>query len=109
MEINVIRDNYHAERSQARDNKDAYMIIADIVSQHVEEAAFLWLLRSSAIRQPHYALKDLAKLDERVEAHLDGLRVAGASDTWGWESFCIAGWMNSNLECDAAEQHSRIV
>jgi len=45
-------------------------IILDIVSQHAEEAAFLWLLRSNAIYQPHYALKDLAKLDDRVEAHL---------------------------------------
>ena len=52
-------------------------VISSIVSQHAEEAAFLWLLRSNAIRQPHYALKDLAKLDDRVEAHLDGLRVAG--------------------------------
>jgi len=58
------------------------MIITEIVSQHAEEAAFLWLLRSNAIRQPHYALKDLAKLDGRVEAHLDGLRVAGEP---GWE------------------------
>jgi uncharacterized protein (TIGR02270 family) len=57
-------------------------VIPDIVSQHVEEAAFLWLLRSNAIRQPHYALKDIAKLDDRVEAHLDGLRVAGEP---GWE------------------------
>lgn len=52
------------------------MILTEIVSQHVEEAAFLWLLRSNDTRQPHYALKDLAKLDDRVEAHLDGLRVA---------------------------------
>jgi uncharacterized protein (TIGR02270 family) len=58
------------------------MIIAEIVSQHVEEAAFLWLLRSNAVGAPHYTLKDLAKLDERVEAHLDGLRVAGEP---GWE------------------------
>lgn len=58
------------------------MIIAEIVSQHVEESAFLWLLRSNAVRQPHYALKDLAKLDDRVEAHLDGLRVAGEP---GWD------------------------
>lgn len=58
------------------------MIIAEVVSQHVEEAAFLWLLRCNAICQPHYALKDLAKLDGRVEAHLDGLRVAGEP---GWE------------------------
>ncbi|CBK41725.1 conserved protein of unknown function [Nitrospira defluvii] len=58
------------------------MIIAAIVTQHAEEAAFLWLLRSNATRQPHYALKDLAKLDGRVEAHVDGLRVAGEP---GWE------------------------
>ena len=57
-------------------------VITEIVSQHAEEAAFLWLLRCNAIRQPHFALKDLAKLDERVEAHLDGLRVAGDP---GWE------------------------
>ncbi|MDF0673879.1 MAG: TIGR02270 family protein [Nitrospira sp.] len=66
------------------------MIITEIVSQHAEEAAFLWLLRSNAIRQPHYPLKDLAKLDDRVEAHLDGLRVAGEA---GWE-FCKAALAN---------------
>src|SRR5262245_48943270 len=55
--------------------------IAEIITRHAEEAAFLWLLRDAAVCAPHYALKDLARLDERVEAHLDGLRVAG--DT-GW-------------------------
>ncbi|SUS04717.1 conserved hypothetical protein [uncultured Defluviicoccus sp.] len=54
----------------------------DIVGQHAEEAAFLWLLRAAAVRAPHYRLKDLAKLDKRVEAHVDGLRVAGEA---GWE------------------------
>jgi len=57
-------------------------IILDIVSQHAEEAAFLWLLRSNAVHQPHYGLKDLVKLDDRVEAHIDGLRVAREP---GWE------------------------
>lgn len=57
-------------------------VISEIISQHAEESAFLWLLRSNAIQQPHYALKDLAKLDGRVEAHLDGLRIAGEA---GWE------------------------
>jgi hypothetical protein len=58
------------------------MIIKHIVEQHAEEAAFLWLLRDAAVGAPHYDLKDLARLDERVEAHLDGLRIAGVE---GWE------------------------
>lgn len=62
-------------------------IIESIVSQHAEEAAFLWLLRRAAVSAPHYALKDLAELDDRVEAHIDGLRVAGDE---GWP-FCEAG------------------
>ena len=66
------------------------MIIVEIVSQHAEEAAFLWLLRSNATHAPHYSLKDLAKLDGRLEAHLDGLRVAGDP---GWE-LCKAGLGN---------------
>lgn len=52
-------------------------IIIDIVSQHAEEAAFLWLLRDRAVYAPHYSLADLSELDDRVEAHLDGLRIAG--------------------------------
>ena len=69
-------------------------VILEIISQHVEEAAFLWLLRSNAISQPHYALKDLTKLDDRVEAHLDGLRVAGEP---GWE-LCRAALGNEEAE-----------
>ncbi len=58
------------------------MIIEDIVTQHAEEAAFLWLLRDIAVYAPHYSLADLAELDERVEANIDGLRIAGDA---GWE------------------------
>ncbi|WP_339137049.1 MAG: hypothetical protein WGN25_03685 [Candidatus Electrothrix sp. GW3-4] len=58
------------------------MTIEDIITQHAEDAAFLWLLRDSAVYEPHYDLKDLAELDNRVEAHLDGLRIAGDV---GWE------------------------
>jgi uncharacterized protein (TIGR02270 family) len=57
-------------------------VIPTIIEQHAEEAAFLWLLRDAAIRAPHYSLKDLAHLDDRVEAHIDGLRIAGDA---GWE------------------------
>ncbi len=48
-----------------------------VVSQHAEEAAFLWTTRNRAVGEPHYTLDDLAALDERVEAHLDGVRVSG--------------------------------
>src|SRR5712692_9896989 len=58
------------------------MIIEKVVSQHAEEAAFLWILRDAAVRAPHYLLWELAKLDDRVEAHLDGLRIAGDA---GWD------------------------
>ena len=51
--------------------------IPEILSRHAEEAAFLWLLRDRAVARPQYTLETLAELDQRVEAHLDGLRVAG--------------------------------
>lgn len=63
------------------------MIIEDIISQHAEEAAFLWLLRDNATRAPHYNLKDIADLEERVDAHLDGLFIAG-EEAW---PFCEQG------------------
>ncbi|GAB1723842.1 MAG: TIGR02270 family protein [Nitrospira sp. CR1.1] len=74
-------------------------VISSIVSQHAEGAAFLWLLRVNATRQPHYALKDLAKLDDRIEAHLDGLRVAGEA---GWELCKAALGNEENGEVFAA-------
>ena len=63
----------------------AQSIIPHIIDQHAEEAAFLWLLRHNAVYAPHYNLKDLTKLDGRVEAHIDGLRIAG---DYGWEACC---------------------
>lgn len=57
-------------------------IIPHIILQHAENLGFNWLLRDRASNEPHYSLTDLAKLDDRLEAHLDGLRIA--SDA-GWE------------------------
>src|SRR5947209_8673977 len=62
-------------------------VIPEIVSQHAEEAAFLWGQRAAAVRAPHYTLTDLARLEERLEAHLDGLRVNGEA---GWELAKVA-------------------
>jgi uncharacterized protein (TIGR02270 family) len=58
------------------------MVNMEVVSQHAEDAAFLWFSRDRAVRAPHYYLKDLVRLDERVEANIDGLRVAGPT---GWD------------------------
>ena len=55
--------------------------IANVISQHAKEAAMLWLLRRAATAAPHYSLTDLAKLESRVDAHLDGLRIA---EDEGW-------------------------
>jgi uncharacterized protein (TIGR02270 family) len=56
-------------------------VIPKVVDQFAEEAAFLWQLRHAAVSAPHYLLADLARLDARVEAQLDGLGVVGES---GW-------------------------
>ena len=52
-------------------------MFASIVDQHASVAAFLWLRREAAVGAFHHTLATLADLDERIEAHLDGLRVAG--------------------------------
>ena len=44
-------------------------ILGHIVTQHAEEAAFLWILRDAAVHAPHYYLKDLASLDEGMQGH----------------------------------------
>lgn len=52
-------------------------MIRVIVEQHAEDAAFLWSARSAALEAPDTRLEDLVRLDERIEANLDGLRIAG--------------------------------
>jgi uncharacterized protein (TIGR02270 family) len=52
-----------------------------VIRAHATEAAFLWTLRTRASTAPHYRLTNLRKLDMRVIAHLEGLKVAGDE---GW-------------------------
>jgi uncharacterized protein (TIGR02270 family) len=67
------------------------MVIPVVLEQHAEAAAFHWLLRDAAVRAPHYSLDDLAQLDTRLGAHIDGLRIAGEAgwaicqEQLGWE------------------------
>ncbi len=52
------------------------MVLA-VVSQHLEDAASLRSTRSILVRAPHVELHRLARTDERLLAHLDGLAIAG--------------------------------
>ncbi|CAN1600869.1 TIGR02270 family protein [Pseudomonas mediterranea] len=47
-----------------------------VIEQHAEEASFLANLRDHALRAPHYDIEHLGTLDNRLDAHLDGLRIA---------------------------------
>ena len=58
-------------------------VVDPIVAQHAEQASFLWELHKGAVRAPHVTLRDLARLSDRIDAHLDGLRVAGEA---GWKA-----------------------
>jgi hypothetical protein len=70
---------------------------ASIHGEHLEEAALLYERRRLWLEDPSLTLHDLAELEERQEAHLDGL-VVGAPQTLGMCERAVA-------EGDAAELH----
>jgi uncharacterized protein (TIGR02270 family) len=49
--------------------------IPDIVEEHYDELQFLWSQRRNALRSPHYGERELLMLEERIEAHAQGLLV----------------------------------
>jgi len=58
-----------------------------ILTQHAEDAAVLWQRRTRAVNAPHYNKMYLSRLDEQLEAHIDGLRIAGST---GWDEALAA-------------------
>src|SRR5262245_31960367 len=59
--------------------------IPRVLQQHAEDAAGLWLIRRHMVSAPHFNLDRLTQLDYRIEAHLEGLRLAGNA---AWE-ICV--------------------
>lgn len=57
------------------------LLHGQVIRRHVDEAAFLWQQRRAALDAPHHRLEHLAKLDERLAAHLAGARL---SEDLGW-------------------------
>jgi len=56
---------------------------SSLYSRYVDEAAFLWLLRSVVVEQPHYYAEDIAELEQRLQEQLDGLMT---SLEYGWQA-----------------------
>jgi uncharacterized protein (TIGR02270 family) len=61
----------------------AATLIPEIVERHCEDAASLWISRDALYQSSTLRLPALAKLDERVEANVDALRIAQSS---GWSA-----------------------
>lgn len=53
----------------------------NIFSRYVDDASFLWILRTIAVKQPNYSKDDIAELERRIEYNLDGLM---SSMDLGW-------------------------
>jgi uncharacterized protein (TIGR02270 family) len=51
--------------------------IPEILEEHYEELQFLWSIRRTALRSPSFTLRDVAKFEQRIEAHLQGMLVVG--------------------------------
>jgi uncharacterized protein (TIGR02270 family) len=58
----------------------AASLLKQVVEKHLQELGFLWRLREGALRSPDFMARDVKRLDSRLEAHLDGLRIAAATD-----------------------------
>ncbi|REG32217.1 uncharacterized protein (TIGR02270 family) [Archangium gephyra] len=50
----------------------------DVLEEHLDEAAFLWLQWERGLVAPHYVLNEMDGLEERLLAHVDGLVLGGA-------------------------------
>ena len=66
-------------------------IIPSILDQHCEEASFLWILRRALLRRADSTLPDLCGFDERIDAHVAGIRIAGERGWTACKEWLVAG------------------
>ena len=55
----------------------AELILWDIMEEHLEETGYLWGQWEAALDAPDYTLAEVAEVEERLFAHVDGLLVGG--------------------------------
>ncbi|MCW5633126.1 MAG: hypothetical protein KIT17_07290 [Rubrivivax sp.] len=53
-------------------------VIAEMLERHAEDLAFLWGQRREALSSPEHTLREFGELNQRIEAHVQGLLVAPA-------------------------------
>lgn len=70
--------------------------IADLLQVHAEDLAFLWGQRREALCSRRHTLREYAELNERIEAHLQGLRVAPSS--------ALVAWLQPNLKASDRDE-----
>lgn len=58
--------------------------IADLLQVHLEDLAFLWGQRREALGSSKHTLREYGELNERIEAHVQGLLVAEPGALVGW-------------------------
>jgi 3-oxoacyl-[acyl-carrier-protein] synthase-1 len=63
--------------SWSSDAARAPAVIPFVLAQHIDDAEFLWRWRSQAVFDFNMKLRDISGLEERLDAHLDGLLSAG--------------------------------
>jgi uncharacterized protein (TIGR02270 family) len=51
--------------------------ITDLLDHHLDELGFLWARWRGSLRDPDYTLKAVDELEERINGHVDGVRVPG--------------------------------
>ena len=69
-------------------------IIAPLVARHAGDAAFYWSRHDDSVHSPLIGLIELIEFDRLLEAHLDGLRVAGEAG-WAIALSSLQRWRSS--------------